>query len=260
MNTEFPPVEIQNLSLCLNEKWIHHDINLTVSRGEILAIVGKSGSGKTTLLRQILQLQKPTTGTVKIYGIDVFHAKEKELYDIQKNWGVVFQRDALFSSLTTIENVAFPMRHYTDLDETIINELAMLKIKLVGLPEDAAWKYPSELSGGMQKRTATARACIMDPILLFLDEPTAGLDADAAYAFDELILKLKKGLNLTVVIVTHDIDTLWHIADKVAFLGEGSIIGLDNMQNLVNNKNPLIQEYFNNPRSRAAAEEYIDKK
>lgn len=259
MNTDSPIIELKNLGLRFGEKWIHRNLNLTVLKGEILGIVGGSGCGKTALLRQMLQLQKPTTGKIKIFGIDALNATETQLNEIRENWGVVFQQGALFSSLTTIENIAFPLKHYTDLDDTTINELAMLKLKLVGLSEDAGWKYPSELSGGMQKRAAIARACIMDPILLFLDEPTAGLDPESSQEFDDLILKLKNSLNLTVIMATHDIDTLWDITDRVAFLGEGRILGLDPVSKLVSNSNPQIKAYFNGPRGRAAAETYFKK-
>jgi len=248
-----PIIEIKSLGFKVNETWIHRNLDLTIFKGETLAIVGGSGCGKTTLLRQILQLQKPTTGSIKILGVDTLTATEAELNEIRKNWGVVFQQDALFSSSTTLENTAFPLTRYTDLDERIINELAMLKIKLAGLSEDAAWKYPYELSGGMQKRAAIARACVMDPALLFLDEPTAGLDPRSAHEFDELILSFKNSLNLTVVMVTHDLETLWHISDRVAFLGEGRVLGLGTMAELSENNQPLIQQYFNGPRGRQIA-------
>lgn len=247
-----PIIEVKNLGLKIGETWIHHNLDLTIFQGETLAIVGGSGCGKTTLLRQILQLQQPTTGTIKILGMDTLTATEKELNQLRKNWGVVFQQGALFSSLTTLENIAFPLTRYTELNPPLINELAMLKIKLVGLSEEAAWKYPGDLSGGMQKRAAIARACVMDPILLFLDEPTAGLDPIAAYEFDELILSLKNSLNLTVVMVTHDLDTLWHISDRVAFLDEGRVLGLGTMSELMANTTPSIKHYFNGPRGRRA--------
>lgn len=250
MKTPPPIIEIKNLGLKINDTWIHRHLDLTIFKGEILAVVGSSGCGKTMLLRQILQLQPPTTGSIKILGIDTLTATEAELHKIRKNWGVVFQQDALFTSLTTLENTAFPLTHYTDLDNSIINELAMLKIKLAGLSEDAAWKYPDELSGGMQKRAAIARACALDPILLFLDEPTAGLDPQAAHEFDEMILRLKSSLNLTVIMATHDLDTLWRISDRVAFLGEKHVLGLGTMPELLVNNNPSIENYFNGPRGR----------
>ena len=254
MKTPPPIIEIKNLGLKINDTWIHRNLDLTIFKGEIIALVGGSGCGKTTLLRQILQLQKPTTGSIKVLGIDTLTASEAELHEIRKKWGVVFQQDALFTSLTTLENTAFPLTHYTDLDKSIINELAMLKIKLVGLSEDAAWKYPDELSGGMQKRAAIARACALDPILLFLDEPTAGLDPEAAEEFDELILRLRSSFNLTVIMATHDVDSLWRITDRVAFLAEKHVVGLGTMSELVENDNPLIKNYFNGPRGRKTAE------
>lgn len=256
MKTPTPIIEIKNLGLKINSTLIHENLNLTIFKGETIGIVGASGCGKTTLLRQILQLQKPTTGSIKILGVDTATATEEELNEIRKHWGVVFQQDALFSSLTTLENTAFPLTRYTDLDDDIINELAMLKIKLVGLSEDDAWKYPDELSGGMQKRAAIARACAMDPTLLFLDEPTAGLDPHAAHEFDELILKLKASFNLTVIMVTHDLDTLWHITNRVAFLAEGRVLGLGTMSELSANNDPVVRQYFNGPRGEAIAQRH----
>jgi phospholipid/cholesterol/gamma-HCH transport system ATP-binding protein len=252
-----PIIEIKNLGFQIDENWIHRNLNLIVFRGEILGIAGGSGCGKTTLLRQILQLEPPSVGSIKILGSETQNATEDVLNKIRQHWGVVFQQGALFSSLTALQNIAFPLKRYTDLSDEIIHELAILKLKLVGLPESAAWKYPHELSGGMQKRVAIARACIMDPTLLFLDEPTAGLDPQAADEFDSLILSLKNSFDLTVVIVTHDLDTLWNISSRVAFLGEGRVLGLGTMSELVKNPQPLIKKYFSGPRSRSAMRDKI---
>jgi phospholipid/cholesterol/gamma-HCH transport system ATP-binding protein len=245
-------IEINDLGFQIQGNWILRNLNLSISKGEILGIAGGSGSGKTTLLRQILQLESPTTGSIKILGVDTSHATETNLNKIRQHWGVVFQQGALFSSLTTLENIAFPLKCYRELSDSTINELALLKLKLVGLSESAALKYPYELSGGMQKRVAIARACMMDPTLLFLDEPTAGLDPQSADEFDDLILRLKDSLDLTVVIVTHDLDTLWHISTRVAFLGEGQILGLAPLSELVKSTQPTIKKYFSGPRSRSA--------
>lgn len=249
-------IEIKNLGLKIDDTWIHHDLNLSIPRGEIFAIVGGSGSGKTMLLKQMLQLEPSTNGSIKILGINMSKASEEELDNVRRNWGVVFQADALFSSFTTLENIAFPLMHYTHLDMVTIQELSLLKLKLVGLSEETANKYPSELSGGMQKRVAIARACVMDPPLLFLDEPTAGLDPKAANEFDELIILLQRSLGLSVVIITHDVDTLWHAADQIAFLGEGKILEVGTMQTLTKSEQPLVKAYFSGPRAHLAAAEY----
>ena len=235
---------------------MHKDINLTVNRGEILAIVGGSGSGKTTLLREMLMLQKPDAGSIRIFDHELMNASTAVRSAVQHRWGVLFQQNALFSSLTVLENAAFPLKEHTHLDKKTIRELASLKIALTGLLIDATTKFPSELSVGMQKRAALARAIVLDPELLFLDEPTAGLDPDSAGGLDDLILDLQSTMGLTVVIITHDLDTLWHITDRVAFLGEGRVLCVDEMAKLVKNPHPLIQEFFSGPRGRTAKDIY----
>lgn len=254
-----PVVEIKNLGLCFGETWIHQHLDLTIYAGETLAIVGGSGSGKTMLLKQMLTLQEATTGSIHILGVDVRHATETQMKQIRQSWGVVFQSGALFSDLTTLENIAFPLKQYTNLQDSLIESLAMLKLQLVGLSPNTAFKYPDELSGGMQKRVAMARACSMDPVLLFLDEPTAGLDPKSAHGFDELVLHLKRSLNLTVVMVTHDLDSLWHISDRVAFLGEGRVLGIAPIAELAQQEHPLIKDYFSGPRGRTTAKEYTSR-
>lgn len=215
-----------------------------------MAIVGGSGSGKTTLLREMLMLQRPNSGSIRIFGQEITTASLKMKALIQSRWGVLFQQNALFSSLTLLENTAFPLKEHSNLDKKTIRELAALKIAMTGLPIDSSNKYPAELSGGMQKRAALARAIILDPELIFLDEPTAGLDPDSAGGLDELILDLQSTMGLTVVIITHDLDTLWRVTDRVAFLGEGKVLCVDEMANLVKNPHPLIQEFFSGPRGR----------
>ncbi|MES2218146.1 MAG: ATP-binding cassette domain-containing protein [Pseudomonadota bacterium] len=245
-------IEVKGLRTNLGGTWVNDGLSFNVRRGEILAIVGGSGSGKTTLLREILLLQKANAGSIKVFGIELTTASPKELLAVQKRWGVLFQQNALFSSLTVLENTAFPLHEHTNLDDGTIKSLAMLKILLAGLPASSAIKYPAELSGGMQKRAALARAIVLDPELLFFDEPTSGLDPDSAAAFDELTLNLQTTMGLTIVMVTHDLDSLWHVANRVAFLGEGKVLCIDAVDKVAANPNPLIQEYFSGPRGRKA--------
>lgn len=252
MRDQEPIIEIKNVKIQLGGDWIHKDINLTVSRGEIVAIVGGSGSGKTTLLREMLMLQRPNAGSIKIFGQEVINVSSATQRAIQRRWGVLFQQNALFSSLTLLENTAFPLVEHTDLHKKVIRELAALKISLTGLPVESVTKFPSELSGGMQKRAALARAIVLDPELIFLDEPTAGLDPGSAGGLDELILNLRSTMGLTVVIITHDLDTLWRVTDRVAFLGEGKVLCVDEMAKLIKNPHPLIQEFFGGVRGRTA--------
>lgn len=249
-------IEVKNLKVRLGNEDILKNVNFSVDRGEIFAIVGRSGSGKTTLLRALLGLTPPTLGTIKIFEYELTTASPEILLAIQRRWGVLFQQSALFSSYTLLENVSFPLQEHTDLDEESIKELAQLKILMTGLPIDAANKYPAELSGGMQRRSALSRAIVLDPEILFLDEPTSGLDPDTATGFDDLILNLQSTMGLTIVMVTHDLDSLWKIADRVAFIGDGSIIGVDTIQNIVKNPHVLIQEFFAGPRGRIAQKAY----
>ncbi len=256
MKTNDDIIQVADVSTYLGESWINKNLDLTVRRGEILAIVGGSGSGKTTLLREMLLLQKVNSGSIKVFGIELTKATPGELLAVQKRWGVLFQQDALFSSLTVLENTAFPLHEHTTLDSDTINQLALLKILLVGLPVDAANKYPSELSGGMQKRAGLARALVLDPELVFLDEPTSGLDPDSAAAFDELVLDLQATMGLTIVMVTHDLDSLWHVANRVAILGEGRVLCVDTVAKVAKNSHPLVQAYFNGPRGRIVKRMY----
>lgn len=253
-------VEVSDLKINLGGTWVHNGLNLTIKRGEILGIVGGSGSGKTTLLREMLGLTTPTSGSICIFGQELTKASPTTLLSIQQRWGVLFQQNALFSSLTLLENVAFPLHEHTSLDKKSINELALLKIMMAGLPADAANKYPAELSGGMQKRAGLARAIVLDPELIFLDEPTAGLDPNMAAAFDDLILNLQSTMGLTIVIITHDLDTLWKVTNRVAFLGNGIVLAVGPMSQLINNPDPGIQAFFSGPRGRIAQESYEHKK
>ncbi|WP_131783180.1 ABC transporter ATP-binding protein [Legionella gresilensis] len=239
-----PIIEIKGLKNYLGGQWVHSDVNLTVKQGEILAIIGGSGSGKTTILRSLLMLLKPTAGSLKIFGHDLTTLSSHEAFKIRQRWGMLFQHSALFSAITVLENVMFPMKEFTSLDTQFMQELAMLKIALVGLPKEAAGKFPAELSGGMQRRAAAARAIAMDPELLFLDEPTTGLDPHSARLFDDLILFLRDTLNLTVVMVSHDMESLKRITDRVAFVGDGQVLSVAPLNELMENQHPLIADYF----------------
>jgi len=237
-------IEVTELKNKLGHTWVHNGLNMQVKPQEILAIVGGSGSGKTTLLRSLLMLLQPTSGRIKIFDTDIGNCSTAKAQMIRRRWGVMFQQGALFSALTVLENVMFPIKEFTHLNKKLQKEYALLKISLAGLTIDAANKYPAELSGGMQKRASLARAIALDPELVFLDEPTAGLDPESAGAFDELVLNLRDMLGLTIVMITHDLDTLWHVTDKVVFLGEGKVLAASNMQTMVTQSHPLIHAYF----------------
>ena len=239
-----PVIEITGMKNFLGNQWVHTDVNLKVQKGEILAIIGGSGSGKTTILRSILMLLKPTAGSVKVFGEDIYALSAQEALTLRRRWGMLFQHSALFSSLTVIENVLFPMQEFTHLEPELMRELALLKIALVGLPMEASGKLPSELSGGMQRRAAAARAIAMDPELLFLDEPTTGLDPRGARLFDDLVLFLRETLKLTVVMISHDIESLKKTTDRVAFVGDGKVLSVEPINELMKNKHPLIADYF----------------
>ncbi|MDX2346856.1 MAG: ATP-binding cassette domain-containing protein [Legionella sp.] len=237
-------LSVHGLKNHLGDQWVHTDVNFSVNKGEVFAIIGGSGSGKTTVLRSILMLLKPTAGEIRVFDQVIHTLNEHEAQALCRRWGVLFQHSALFSGMTVLENIMFPMQELTTLNHDFIAELARLKLLLVGLPLHAATKLPSELSGGMQRRAAAARAIAMDPELLFLDEPTSGLDPLSAKQFDHLILFLKRALNLTIIIVSHDIDSLKRTTDRVAFIGDGKILAIEPMEQLMQNKHPLIVDYF----------------
>ena len=239
-----PILEISGLKNYLGDQWVHTDVNLSVKKGEIFGIIGGSGSGKTTILRSILMLLKPTAGSIRVFGQELDKLDEHEIGQLYQRWGVLYQHSALFSGMSVLENIMFPMQELANLPPEFMTQLALIKLVLVGLPTHAAHKLPSELSGGMQRRAAAARAISMDPELLFLDEPTSGLDPLGAKQFDELILFLRRALNLTIVIVSHDIDSLSRTANRVAFVGEGKILAIDPIDKLMQNKHPLISKYF----------------
>jgi phospholipid/cholesterol/gamma-HCH transport system ATP-binding protein len=232
---------------------VHDQLDLDVRKGEILGVVGGSGTGKSVLMRSIIGLQTPEQGEIKVFGENMIGREEDEAKNIRRRWGILFQAGALFSTLTVAENVEVPLREYFHLTPKLMDEIASYKIAIAGLPPDAGPKYPSELSGGMVKRAGLARALALDPELLFLDEPTAGLDPIAAQNFDELILSLRDKLDLTVFLITHDLDTLYAICDRVAVLADQKVVAVGTIEQLLALDHPWIQEYFNGPRGRAAA-------
>ncbi|MEI4505399.1 ABC transporter ATP-binding protein [Sphingopyxis sp. CCNWLW253] len=234
---------------------IHEDLDLTVRSGEILGVVGGSGTGKSVLMRSIIGLQTPAAGEIEVYGktLDTI-ANEEESRDLRRRWGVMFQGGALFSTLSVAENIQVPLReYYPRLDQRLLDEIAAYKVAMVGLPPDAGPKFPAELSGGMVKRAGLARALALDPALLFLDEPTAGLDPIGAAKFDELLRGLADTMGLTVFLITHDLDTLYATCDRVAVLAEKKVIAVGTIPELLATEHPWIQDYFNGPRGRAAA-------
>lgn len=241
-------IAIKDLVTVLGGDTVHNQLDFSVHAGEIIAIVGASGCGKTTLIRVILMLLQPCFGSVNVFGIDVLRCTPRQANRIRKRWGVMFQSGALFSSLTVLENIIFPMEEAGVLSPDKQRKLALFKLALVGLPQETALKYPAELSGGMRKRVALARALALDPQLVFLDEPTAGLDPQSADAFDDLVLQLHRLLEITLVMITHDLDTLWRVPDRVVFLGEGKVLAACPMAELVQHQHPLIQGYFSGPR------------
>jgi phospholipid/cholesterol/gamma-HCH transport system ATP-binding protein len=252
---ETPVIEVSHVTTRFGNSVVHDDVSLSVRRGEVFAIAGGNGCGKSTLLREIIGLLTPSAGSIRLFGVDSRKLREADGKPVHRRFGVMFQHGALFSSLTLAENVAVPLREHTDLGPRLISDIVAVKIGMVGLPSDSARKYPSELSGGMRRRAALARAIVMDPELLFLDEPTAGLDPVIAAAFDDLVLHLKQVLGLSVVMITHDLDSLWRVASRVAVLGHGKVLGVGTMTELSRSDDPVVQEYLHGPRGRAAKQQ-----
>jgi phospholipid/cholesterol/gamma-HCH transport system ATP-binding protein len=246
-----PIISIRGVVNRFGAQVVHDGVDLDVFPGEVLGIVGGSGTGKSVLLRTMLGLQRPAAGQVLIEGRDITRMSPVELLSVKRRYGVTFQHGALFSSLTVAENIQLPIREYFDASEQTLNALTELRLRMVGLPLDAAGKLPSQLSGGMIKRAALARALALDPGLLFLDEPTAGLDPISAAGFDELVRYLHRGLKLTIVMITHDLDTLLATCNRVAVLIDQKIV-VDTLDGIMNHPHPWIQEYFHGPRARAA--------
>lgn len=245
-------IRVQNLVTRFGFTKIHEDLNLEVRKGEILGVVGGSGAGKSVLLKTIIGLLKPSSGTIEIDGRVQADLTSDELALERCRWGVLFQDGALFSALTVAQNVQVPLREYFDMSQGLMDEVSALKISLAGLPPEAGAKYPSDLSGGMRKRAGLARALALDPEILFLDEPTAGLDPIGAAAFDGLIRELKETLGFTVFLVTHDLDTLHAVCDRIAVLVDKRVIVVGSIDELLEYDHPWVEEYFKGPRARAA--------
>ncbi len=250
-HTEGPIIRVRGLVNRFGAETVHDGLDLDVRQGEVIGIVGGSGSGKSVLLRTIVGLNRPVEGKVEVFGRDVLAMSDLQRRELERRWGVLFQDGALFSSLTVAQNIEVPIKEYFDIPLSLMDEISAVKVGMVGLPEDAGEKYPAQLSGGMRKRAGLARALALDPEVVFLDEPTAGLDPIAAGAFDGLIRDLKASLGLTVFMVTHDLDSLFAICDRVAVLVDKKV-RVGTLEQLLNNNHPWIHAYFHGPRGRAA--------
>lgn len=252
MSAREAAIRVRGLKTAYGSHVVHENLDLDLWKGEVLGIIGGSGTGKSVLLRAIVGLKRPSAGTVEIFGRDITRLEGAERQAVERQWGLMFQDGALFSNLTVRENVLVPLQEHTQLGRDMARDIAEMKIRLAGLDASAANKYPSDLSGGMRKRAALARALALDPALLFLDEPTAGLDPITAGKFDGLIRELQQALGLTVFLVTHDLDTLGAICDRIAVLAEKRVIATGTIAELRQLDHPWINDYFNGPRGRAA--------
>lgn len=263
MQAPTPPdeavIELIKVSTSFGDHVVHSGIDLEVRRGEVFALIGGSGSGKSTLLREMILLHRPDAGSIRVLGVDLQALgdadSDEEALALRQRWGVMFQHGGLFGSLTVQENVGLPLREHTGLDDALIDEIAAWKLAMTGLEPHVGAQYPSELSGGMMKRASLARALALDPELLFLDEPTAGLDPESAGEVDQLVRKLRDLFGLTIVMITHDLDLLWQLADRVAVLADGKVQGIGSMSELAQADNPAIRKFFDGPRGRAAHEQ-----
>lgn len=237
-------IDIRDLSTRFGKQEVHSNLSLQILEGEILSIVGGSGSGKTVLMRQMLGLEKPQTGQVRVFDHDLHQSSREQIQEVRSNWGMLFQHGALYSALNVFENVARPLRELRHLPQALIHDAVMLKLHMVGLGPEHAYKMPANLSGGMVKRVALARALALDPKLLFLDEPTAGLDPDRSESFVSLIRQLHQSLSLTVVMVTHDLDTLFALSDRIAVLAEKRVITVGSPRDVIRFPHPFTEHFF----------------
>ena len=247
-----PAIVMRQVVTRFGDHVVHDGIDLEVRRAEIFALIGGSGSGKSTLLREMILLHRPDSGSVDVLGVRLDALSEPEALSLRQRWGVLFQHGGLFGALTVAENVGLPLREHTRLSDHLIDGIAASKLALTGLPPEVGAQYPSELSGGMMKRASLARALALDPELLFLDEPTAGLDPVSASGVDELVRSLRDLFGLTIVMITHDLDLLWQVADRVAVLADGKVQGVGSMPELLAMPHPAIRQFFDGPRGRTA--------
>jgi phospholipid/cholesterol/gamma-HCH transport system ATP-binding protein len=245
-------IRVEGLATRFGAHVVHEDIHLDVRRGEVFAIIGGSGSGKSTLLRELILLQQPSAGSIQVLGVDLHQIAAPQALALRQRWGVMFQHGGLFASLTVLENVGLPLREHTRLDSALIDRLSAWKLAMAGLQPKVFDQYPSELSGGMMKRASLARALALDPELLFLDEPTAGLDPASAAGVDTLVRALQVLFGLTVVMITHDLDLLWQVADRVAVLADGRVQAIAPMAELAHMEHPAVRQFFDGPRGHAA--------
>lgn len=259
METSAAIIQMRGIVTRFGDRVVHDRLDLDVRRGEVLAIVGGSGTGKSTLLREMTLLHQPSAGSVRLFGEEITRWDDADNLAIRRRMGVLFQQGALFGNQTVLENVAVPLREHTRLDVDTINDIARLKLDLAGLTPSDGLLYPSQLSGGMRKRAALARALALDPDVLFLDEPTSGLDPLTADDFDSLVLDLKDALGPTIVMVTHDMDSLWRITDRVTLLGNKRILAQGPMTELARHEDPAVQAFFQGPRARAAKAEHHEE-
>lgn len=251
-NAQEPVIDICELSTRFGAHVVHHHINLQVRRAEVFAIIGGSGSGKSTLLREMILLHPPSSGSIKVLGVDLKDLSREDALGLRLRWGVMFQHGGLFGSLTVLENIGLPLREHSPLGDAEIDKIAAEKLALAGLKPEVGAQYPAQLSGGMMKRASLARALALEPELLFLDEPTAGLDPQSAAGVDELVLRLSDQLGLTIVMISHDLDLLWQVTDRVAVLGDGTLQAVGSMAELSQMDNPWITPFFEGARGRAA--------
>jgi len=245
-------IDLQQVTTRFGAHEVHRKLNLQVRRAEVFAIIGGSGSGKSTLLREMIMLHRPNAGRIEVLGLDLQNLSHADALELRLRWGVMFQHGGLFGSLTVLENIGLPLREHTRLGDKLIDEIAAWKLDMTGLKPEVGAQYPAQLSGGMMKRASLARALALDPELLFLDEPTAGLDPESAGGVDELVLHLRDLFGLTIVMISHDLDLLWQVTDRVAVLGDGSVQGVGTMAELAQLDQPTIRPFFEGARGRAA--------